>query len=132
MNLDQKERLLSIVLNEINDAVIATEVNDCVTFMNPIAEALTGWKFEKGEGQQLNKIFNITRNDLKTKMHSQIEEEGGIDYPIDSSEETHLVNKDGNKVPVDIHVTPIMNHENRVSGRVIIFRDISEQKRMEE
>ena len=83
MNLDQKERLLSIVLNEINDAVIATEVNDCVTFMNPIAEALTGWKFEKGEGQQLNKIFNITRNDLKTKMHSQIEEEGGIDYPID-------------------------------------------------
>ena len=78
MKSEQTERLLLTILQSIGDAVITTEGGGCVTFMNPLAEALTGWKFENAEGKPLKKIFHIIRGQIEYPVHV----EAGKNYPL--------------------------------------------------
>ena len=122
---------LRVTLSSIGDAVITTDVEGRVTFMNRVAESLTGWAQAEAMGGSLTDIFQI----LNEQSHQPVEnpalrtlEAGTI---VRLANRTVLVAKDGTEYPIDDSAAPIRNEQDEVVGAVLVFRDISERKRME-
>ena len=129
--LRASERWLATTLRSIGDAVITTGVKGSITFMNPIAEALTGWRREEGLDRHWTGIFKIVDRITRTLVDDpamQALREGGAVGLTD-----HLLSaKDGTETPIDASVAPIRDDQGLPMGVVVVFRDISERRRAEE
>jgi signal transduction histidine kinase/DNA-binding response OmpR family regulator len=106
--LREHEEWLETTLKSIGDAVISTDADGRIRFMNPKAEALTGWTQREGEGMPLG--------DVLTKGEG----------------ESVLLSKDGRPIPIEETQAPTMDASGVRSGSVVVFRDISDRKRLEE
>lgn len=118
------ERDLSITLNSIGDAVIATNHEGLISRMNPVAEKLTGWLFEEAKGSLLEKVFNISSS------HS-----GGVSEKSGTGGTAHysvLVTRGGTKIQVSDSRAPIRDNDGEIVGFVLIFRDVTQQLKIEE
>ncbi len=111
-DLNKSEHKWVVTLSSIGDAVIATDKTGCITFLNPVAEKLTGWKLEDALNQNAESILNIFKeNPLR-------ESERGKNCSL------MLIRKDGSEIPVEMIESRINNKEDEISGTVILFRDI--------
>lgn len=129
--LREREQWLSTVLRSIGDAVIATDGNGVITFMNSIAEGITGWKNKEALHKPLKDVFNI----VSDKKSSQIKLLMTRIMKKDTAElakESILITKDMAKTPIDYVFAPIRDEKRSASGTVLVFRDIAERKRTEE
>ncbi|UCD14548.1 MAG: PAS domain S-box protein, partial [Thermoplasmatales archaeon] len=130
--LRDNEEWLSAVLTSIGDAVIATDREEYVTFMNPIAEALTGWKQEDVLGKPLKTVFNVVSEKTRTPEESLAKAAIQGDAVINLDERNViLVTKDGEEKPIDDSAAPIKDHEGNISGCIIVFRDITVRRQTE-
>jgi PAS domain S-box-containing protein len=130
--LRQQREWLQVTLSSIGDAVIATDTNGDVTFLNPVAESLTGWKQDEAQGKSLRKVFNIMNEQTRELVENpalRAMQEGLI---IGLANHTVLVAKDGTEIPIDDSGAPIKGAEGKVIGAVLIFRDITERRLVEE
>ncbi|MCC5629300.1 PAS domain S-box protein [Nostoc sphaeroides CHAB 2801] len=127
--LKVNKKWLDALLKSISDGVIASDMQELITFMNPVAENLTGWKQEEACGRNSSEIFKIAN----AKTHNYIESpiikvlQDGIIVSL--SEETILITKDGGEIPIDDSVAPIKDDQDNITGAVLVFRDITERKR---
>lgn len=113
-------------LASIGDAVIATDVNGNIAFMNGAAEESTGWTKQQSLGKQVTKIFNIINEFTRIEVAdpvSKVLEKGII---VGLANHTILVRKDGTEIAIDDSGAPIKNEEGKIIGVVLVFRDISE------
>jgi len=128
----EKEQWLTAAIGSIGDGVIVTDTKGFIKIMNPLAEALTGWKFEEVSGKNLSTIFNITSGKNKTPANDPVEKvihEGSF-YGL--CDKTILISKDKMEIPIDIIGTPILDDKNEIIGVVLVFYDIIERKNIEE
>jgi PAS domain S-box-containing protein len=130
--LKEGKQWLAAVIKGIGDAVIATDTEGVIKVMNPIAEALTGWKQEEASGKPLTDVFNIISEENGRGVENPVAKviREGIFYGL--TEHTMLVAKGGTKMPVDIIGSPIKDEKENIIGIVVIFYDIIERKRIEE
>lgn len=129
--LAASERRWATTLSSIGDAVIATEINGRITFMNSAAEELTGWTFAEASSKPVIEVFNIINSETKETVEnlvSRVIRKGQI---IRLDNNTILVRKDGTEVPIDDSGAPIINNQGMISGVVLVFRDTTERKRVE-
>jgi len=130
--LKETKNWLATVLKSIGDAVIATDKNGLVTFMNPVAENLTGWGEGDALGKNLTEIFNIisekTRKPVKNPV-DRVLREGTV---VGLANHTVLIARDGTEIPIDDCAAPVRDDRGKVTGVVLVFRDITIRKRMEE
>jgi len=121
LKLKEREEWLSALLKSIGDGVIATDSEERVTFLNPLAEKLTGWKHEEALKRPLAEVFSTVTPGREAS-------------PIDgrSPEETTLRSKDGSTFPIEKIIMPINSSGGNSSGCVIVFRDISARKQTEQ
>ena len=125
--LQESEKNLSITLNSIGDAVIATDTKGRVTRMNPIAEKLTGWSLSEAKGHPLIEVFNIINEATRKQMKSPAEKvmrEGTI---VGLANHTVLISKNGTETPIADSGAPIKNDQGDIFGIILVFRDISEK-----
>ena len=130
--LRKMEFWLATVLKSIGDAVIASDKDRRITFMNAVAEKLTGWNHEDALGRNLTEVLNIKDRDLldlETHLVEKVITEGLIFNLI---EDRLLIAKDGSELPISDSAAPIKNDNNESPGSVIVFRDITEHKQLEE
>lgn len=128
---DQKE-WFRVTLSSIGDAVITTDINSTITFMNPVAEEITGYSLEEAMGQPISNIFRIFNEITLSPAEipvSRVIREGFI---IGLANHTGLVSKSGETRSIADSAAPIRNDANEIIGVVMVFRDITETKRMEE
>lgn len=122
----QRERL-RVTLQGIGDGVIVTDTEGRVTMVNPIAEALTGWKNEEASARPLTEVFRIINGNTRQPVENPIERvlhEGVI---IGLANNTILIARDGSERPIDDSGAPIRLVDGTLIGAVLVFRDISER-----
>ncbi|MCC7430707.1 PAS domain S-box protein [bacterium] len=130
--LRKSERWSSTVLKSIGDAVITTDTQGNITFMNEIAELLTGWDNKDAIGKPLVSIFKIinqtTRKEAKNPVQNVIKT-GKI---VGLANHTVLIAKDGKEFSIDDSAAPIKNENGKITGAVLVFRDITERYKTEQ
>jgi len=122
---------LRVTLSSIGDAVITTDVEGRVTFMNRVAEALTGWTQDEAMGRSLPDIFQILNEESRQPVENPALRTLSAGAAVGLANHTILIAKDGSECPIDDSAAPIRNEQGEVVGTVLVFRDISERKRME-
>ncbi len=136
----ENEERLSTILNSVSDAVIATDGQGLITFMNPAAEILTGWEFEEVSGKDVTDILNIYAGNAgnlikKTFLIEALQKgsvaTGGLSSDSGGDYNTCLIAKSGREIPIDYNITPIKDEEANPTGMVITFRDVTKYKMME-
>ncbi len=130
--LQESEQRWATTLASIGDAVIATDIEGRVTFMNLVSEALTGWKLTDALTKPVTEVFNIINEHTRREADNPVTKvlrEGMI---VGLANHTILVRKDGTEVPIDDSGAPIKDWGGKTMGVVLVFRDITERKRAEE
>ncbi len=130
--LRESERWLATTLRSIGDAVIATDRDGRVTFMNPVAERLTGWKTEEALHRKLTDVFKIISRATRQPVENpaaRVLREGVI---VGLANHTRLIARDGSEVPIDDSAAPIRDDGHNVIGVILVFRDITEREKAEE
>lgn len=127
--LQQERNRFEVTLSSIGDAVIATDVQGRVTFLNRTAERLTGWTKERAYSKDSKLVFSIIDEHTREPAPSPVErvlENGTI---IGLSNRTLLVSQDGTERPIDDSGAPIRDLDGNIIGVVIVFRDITELRK---
>ncbi|MGE5533732.1 MAG: PAS domain S-box protein, partial [Bacillota bacterium] len=131
-SLRESEQRWATTLASIGDAVIATDTQGKIMFMNSEAEVLTGWKQNDASQVPVKTVFNIMNEQTRLEVESPIERVLREGMVVGLANHTVLICKDGTEVPIDDSGAPIKDKEGKVTGVVLIFRDITERKKYEE
>jgi PAS domain S-box-containing protein len=130
LKLREREEWLSALLKSIGDGVIATDKSGRITFMNPLAEKLTGWRQEEALRKSLAEVFTTQeapgQNEEAEIPHKEARGDGGRFIT-----EITLCAKNGTKFPVEETIMPLNSPYHNPNGNVLVFRDISARKRAE-
>jgi PAS domain S-box-containing protein len=130
--LTESEQRYSTTLASIGDAVITTDIEGKINFMNGVAEELTGWKFAEASKMPTKAVFDIVNEHTRLEVENPIAkvlEKGAI---IGLANHTILIRRDGTEVAIDDSGAPIKDYDGNTTGVVLVFRDITERKRVEE
>jgi PAS domain S-box-containing protein len=123
---------LRVTLDSIGDAVIASDSDGQVTFLNSAAEELTGWTPEDAEGKPLATVFRVfserTRKPLENLVGT-VRREGSV---VSTPNEKLLIAKDGTERPIDESAAPIRGSDGQMNGVVTVFRAVTEQRRRDQ
>jgi len=130
--LVRSEQWFSATLASVGDAVIATDMNGTVIFMNSVAESLTGWTQAEATGKSMDLVFDIVNKETRRPVENPVKKvfcEGEI---VGLADHTVLLSKDGKEFDIEDRAAPIVTHAGEGLGVVLVFRDITEKKRAEE
>ncbi len=116
-----------VTLSSIGDAVITTDVGGRVTFLNSVAETLTGWGHAEAAGLPLETVFDIVNQTSRQRVESPSVRALRDGVVVGLANHTVLIARDGSERPIDDSAAPIRDEAGRVSGVVLIFRDITER-----
>ena len=130
--LKASEEKLLTTLNSIGDAVIATDKEQKVILMNPVAERLTGWELAEASGRNISEVFVIIN--AKTRKPAQIPTESVIATGkiIGLANHTVLISRDGKEYQIADSAAPIRGQTGEIAGVVMVFRDVTEEYLMQE
>ncbi len=125
----EKERA-QVTLNSIGDAVICTDIRGNITFLNLIAEKMTGWSCHGATGKPMAEVFRIldaaNRETIPNPMEIAVGENRTAHLPPNCI----LIRRDGFEIPIEDCVSPIHDRVGHATGAVIVFRDVSETRTM--
>jgi diguanylate cyclase (GGDEF)-like protein/PAS domain S-box-containing protein len=124
---EEKERA-QITLNSIGDAVLTTDLQGNVTYLNLAAETLTGWSSEEALGRPLAEVFRIIDGTTRAVAANPARRAMEEDRTVGLAADCVLVRRDGVESPVEDSAAPIHNRDGRVSGAVIVFHDVSQSR----
>ena len=126
---EEKERA-QVTLNSIGDAVLCTDLEGAVTYLNVVAEHMTGWPWEEAAGRPLEEVLRIldatTREVAQNPMAASIRDNKARAL----AQNCILVRRDGVETPIEDSAAPIHDRRGRVSGAVMVFRDVSNARAM--
>ncbi len=131
MKLQEKEEWLSTIIQGIADGVIATDAHGVITFMNPVAQVLTGWKSAEGSSRRIEDVIQLIDGDKEEPVAfspHEIIEHGGFPHAVPNL----WIVGPKRKTPVEIKASIIRDENGVASGLVILLRDITERRQHEE
>lgn len=126
--LKVQQQWLQVTLSSIGDAVITTDTSALITFMNPVAQALTGWPIEEAKGRKIDEVFCIINEQTRQPAEIPVKRALREGIVLELADNTILIQRDGREIPIDDSVAPIRSKNGVLQGAVLIFRDISKRK----
>ena len=129
--LFDSERRYAVTLASIGEGVIATDSASRITFMNAIAEELTGWKQSEGLGQPLSEVFRTVDEDSGELIDNSASNAAPPDSVVGQLKNTILLPRDGKARPISDCGSPIVDDRGETTGVVIVFRDMTVRHQLE-
>ena len=129
--LRQQSEWLRVTLASIGDAVITTDADGRVTFLNAVAQSLTGWSQTDALGHLLTDVFRIVHEDTRQPVDNPAIRALQTGTVVRLANHTVLIARTGEEHPVDDSAAPIRDESGVTIGSVLVFRDVSERKRTE-
>ena len=120
--------VLRVTLSSIGDAVITTDDEGRVTYLNRVAESLTGWTLHEARGKPLDEVFRIINEDTRQTVENPATRALRAGVIVGLANHTLLIAKNGSEHPIDDSAAPIRDERGVVSGCVLIFRDVSQRR----
>ena len=119
-----------VTLKSIGDAVVCTDVSGKITFLNLVAEKMTGWTWQEGASRPMAEVFRIldatTRATIADPMEMAVKQDQTLHLPSNCV----LIRRDGFEIPIEDSVAPIHDREGQATGAVMVFRDVSAAQAM--
>lgn len=131
-SLEKEKEKLRITIASIGDGVISTDLNGNVTIFNRVAEELTGWTQEEALGRPMGEVFNIINEDTRVKCENPIQKVIETGLILGLANHTALVSKDGMESSIADTAAPIKDNDGNIHGVILVFRDITEEKRRQD
>ncbi len=125
--VEQQRKWFEVTLSNVGDGIITTDVSMHITFMNPVAENMTGWTFQAAQGRLFTDVFHIINGQTRQPVKNPIEQvirEGNI---VHLPEHTVLIAQDAREISIEDSGVPVKNKKGELLGVVLVFRDIIEQ-----
>lgn len=127
----QHRRWFETTLKSIGDAVIATDSAGRLTFLNPVAEDLTGWKTTEAADKPIHEVFVIRNEETGALAEIPVQRVLRDGRIVGLANHTILFGRDGRVTPIDDSAAPIRSSDGEIKGVVLVFRDISERRAAE-
>ncbi|PWU20128.1 MAG: hypothetical protein C5B50_04735 [Verrucomicrobia bacterium] len=127
----REKQLLATTLASIGDAVIMTDENGRVTFVNQEAERLTGWTNAEALNHPLAEVFHIINEETRAKVENPVEKVLRLGAVVGLANHTILIAKGGREIPIDDSAAPIREPSGPMFGIVLVFRDFTQHKQAE-
>jgi diguanylate cyclase (GGDEF)-like protein/PAS domain S-box-containing protein len=128
--LAKQHELLRVTLHSIGDAVITTDADGAVTWLNPVAERMTGWLAQDAQGKPLHQVFHIVNEATRAPTENPVAtclQQGKV---VGLANHTMLISRDGQEFSIEDSAAPIRNSRGDVLGVVLVFHDVTEQRRL--
>lgn len=130
--LREQREWLRVTLGSIGDAVIATDTDGRITFLNPVATTLTGWPEVDAIGQPMGAVFKIINEKTRKPADNIVARALRENAIVALANHTALIARDGHEIPIEDSAAPIADSLGKVTGVVVVFHDVTERRRMEE
>jgi PAS domain S-box-containing protein len=129
--LRESKQRWAITVNSIGDAVITTGTDGRITFLNKMAEMLTGWPMAEAVGKNVQEVFRIVNEYSRAVVDDPVRKVLSSGLIVGIANHTLLLRKDGSDLPIDDSAAPIRDEADHILGVVLIFRDITERRKAE-
>ena len=129
--LREEKELLRVTLMSIGDAVIVSDASGRVQSLNPTAEKLTGWSNDDARGQLLGKVFVIINEDTRQPSQDPVARALREGIVTGLANHTVLISRQGTEIPIEDSAAPIRRDASEIFGAVMVFRDVSGQRKVE-
>lgn len=130
--LASEREQLAVTLRSIGDGVITTDLDAKIVLINRVTEQLTGWSLEEVVGKPVEQVFNIIDEKTEKPCKSPVEEVLASGKIVAVNDNTALLARDGSKYSIEDSGAPIFNKENEIIGAVLVFRDVTEDRKNKE
>jgi PAS domain S-box-containing protein len=127
-----REEWFRITLTSIGDAVIATDRNGTVTFLNPVAEQLTGTTSAQAEGKDIQSVFPILNEVTGKAADNPVKKVMELGRVVDLANHTVIARADGQMIPIEDSAAPIRDDAQQLIGVVLVFRDVSAERKAQD
>jgi PAS domain S-box-containing protein len=127
-----QEEWFRVTLTSIGDGVIATDREGKVSFLNPLAEKLTGHKFADAKGKKIEEVFPIFNEMTREQTENPVKQVMELGRAIGLANHTVLLNLDGTFTPIEDSAAPIRDDRNQLLGVVLVFRDATHERKAQE
>jgi PAS domain S-box-containing protein len=127
VTLQVSEEKLAVTLHSIGDAVIATDAEERVTLLNPLAEHLTGWTQAEAAGRPVGEIFHIINQETRQPATIPVRETLALGAIHGLANHTILIARDGRECAIADSCAPIRGGDGQVVGAVLVFRDVTKE-----
>jgi PAS domain S-box-containing protein len=128
--IEEERERLAVTLRSIGDALIATDEKGRIVLMNPVAEQLTGWPLGMAAGVPLEQAFNIVHESTRIPCENPVTKVIQTGRVVALANHTTLIARDGTERNIADSAAPIRNGRGAIIGVVLVFRDVSDEKRM--
>jgi PAS domain S-box-containing protein len=130
--LRQSEEWFRVTLSSIAEGVIATDHQGLISFLNPVAERLTGTRLEEAKGKKIYDIFPIFNEATNTPVDNPVEKVLTLGVVVGLANHTVLRHREGHLIPIEDSAAPITDDSGRLIGVVLVFRDASQERSLQE
>ena len=128
--LAQQHELMRVTLQSIGDAVITTDAAGAVNWLNPVAERMTGWLATEAKGRPLSQVFHIVNEETRAVTDNPVATCLAQGKIVGLANHTLLISRDGTEFGIEDSAAPIRNAAGEILGVVLVFHDVSEQRRL--
>ena len=128
--LAAQHELLRVTLHSIGDAVITTDATGAVTWLNPVAERMTGWLNREAKGRPVGQVFHIVNEETRAPTENPVAiclQQGKL---AGLANHTVLISRNGEEFGIEDSAAPILNDRGDLLGVVLVFHDVTEQRRL--
>ncbi len=130
--LSEQHELMQITLESIADAVITTDAEGNTRWLNTVAQRLTGWTNAEAQGLPLEQVFHIVNEDTRLIAENPAETCLKQRKVVGLTNQILLVSKEGKEYGIEESAAPICNERGEAVGVVVVFRDVTQQRRLDE